>query len=282
MTDLWAEFLTLTHAIHAWHIVAFLAMLLLAPLAIARLMKFRKYPTIQLIDDEQTLPTVSEVYFAHVREDVEPYGFESLGVYCSTDAVTNAFFICEMHINRHENALLLVSSIYGSAPSLDAEPLQAHYCEYLTHFENTRNREATKEKVLTNNTVDPGSFTVPAEHHVVKLPQIDSAGQLFEYHQKIVKSLGLSERTSPKHPIHDQHDVPTYLQSALQDSYDREVDNGILKLYQTEPSSESYYCPTLLGSYVLTWKELWPMKAFRLAKVRRTARRDFRALQADV
>ena len=46
LQELWSEFLQLFHFIHTWHIVGFLTLLLLAPLGIATLMKFRKYPTI--------------------------------------------------------------------------------------------------------------------------------------------------------------------------------------------------------------------------------------------
>lgn len=275
LQELWSELTQIFHFIHAWHIVGFFALLLLAPLGIATLMKFRKYPTIHQLDEDARMPRVSADYFQQVNEEIVPCGFESLGIYSSTDAVTNAFFICKLYVNRDERVLLLVSSVYGHAPEVDAEPLQAHYCEFLSSFNDD---EITQ--VLTNNNIDPGSFAPAKDHRVVMLPQIDDAAELFDYHKRVIQSLRMT--AEPNLPIQtgEELDVPTYMQSFLQETYDRQVANGLLKLVTTTPFEDSYYCPTFIGSYILTWKELWPMKPMRIAGVKRASQQHLSELES--
>ena len=227
------------------------------------------------LDEDSRMPQVSADYFEQVDEEIVPCGFESLGIFTSSDAVTNAFFICKLYVNRDERVSLLVSSVYGHTPEFDAEPLQTHYCEFMSSFDDVEVAQA-----LTNNNIDPGSFTPAKDHRVVMLPQIDDAAKLFDYHKRVIQSLRMTAEPYLPYPTGEALDVPSYIQSFLQETFDRQVAKGLLKLVTTTPAEDSYYCPTFIGSYILTWKELWPMKPMRIAAVKRASHKHLAELES--
>lgn len=253
-----------------WFCVAALVLVaipyVLGPLLILATIRFRYPAKLLFFDpDDISLPGDVAEFVYPACEALVSLGFEPVAYFCLPDvASTNSINV--LLINSATDEAAMVNCIYAGWP---AAPIKSKFVEFATRFRDGMS-------VQTSNTRDVDAFRHPPDDHTIHFSEVEDVAALYLRHQLICERLGTTRREL-KLIDHTPEEVEQYLQTnVLKEPLDYQVQEGLFRRVDDE------YRPTLIGAWLLTWQELWPLKALRRAASRRNAAMWFREIESDL
>lgn len=222
------------------------------PLFIYSAQKFEAEPKVVPFDVEtQKWPPAIQKLFKAARASLELDGFDLLTGIMLPSAAPNIKTVMLLFSNPQTRDGAMATAMY--AVPFDPTGLQTLYVEYTCRFRNG-------QVVNTNNSSQLSGF--PPRDHVVSswLPTVRDPGELFRIHSAIADAQQSRSQKVLRHEEEFDGDVVEYIRKvAYRESFEDVVKTGWL----FETSDGEYFRPTLKGAYLMTWRELWPLKIFR-------------------
>lgn len=222
-------------------------------------------PRLALFDPAVTPPPRELAdLFDETDADLTELGFRCLAGVVMPDPLPNVKSIVQLFANESTRDAAMVAAIFAAVPG-QQQTLQTFYVEFLTRFDSGQ-----VSLVQTNNSQELGSFPELPGEHTVKFPHIEDTARLYRLHQAAVQRFQPTGRRIVRVLDEFHGDVLAYLREAVfRDEYEKAVGIGYLRY----DASGRCFRATIRGAYLMTWKELWPIKPIRRALVRRNARR---------
>ena len=194
-------------------------------------------------------------------EQLKECGFESLGGIVLPDAVPTVRVIGEFFVNRREKVEANVLVFFGDGPLWT---INKRYVEFISGFDSSELRE-----LCTIDMGEYGSFPDAPDTLHFRLPGVADVEELWNCHLKLVDRHAGGLRRFLRVSEEFGDDPALRMAVSLPEDYERQVANGYLRL----SGNGEYYGPTFVGSYLIVWKELWPIKGIRNAMLRAKGRR---------
>ena len=240
-------------ALIAMFSLALLANFIIAPIIIHSTLKYKVHPTIEKCLFEDMAPDAG-FYLDQIAQALRVCGFnlaESLSI---IDHVPKMKYYQTLFINRATGHMALGTVIYRKKGESLVMILKC--LEFLTQF-------ADGHKVETTNVKMAAGFPPSTVRKVFRLPQLQDPYQLYEVHRILVsRSDTGAGRFVP--PVGSEN---VFLVGEINQEMERLVSVGWFCHHEKYHS----YRPTWKGSFLMTWKQLWPVKQIRLARIRKAA-----------
>lgn len=245
----------------------------LLPLLILFKQRFSADVEIGVFDPQKTPPPPSLArYFAETDAELVECGFRRLASLALPAPVPHVIAVLQMYVHDGTRDAALVSVIFG-VPEGPAKALELRYVEILSRF-----RDSDLEILHTNNANQVGSFPEVPEALTFRLPQVTDLRRLFSYHQALLQRHAPRATKCLRVIEEFDGDAVRYLrEAAFRESYERHVRTGYLHYF----AAQDCWRATVIGAYLMTWKELWPFKSALRTRVRRDGRRLEESLQAE-
>lgn len=215
------------------------------------------------------LPTDVENHLQTSREALEELGFVGFGPMALPNASPNAFAIIECFVNRSKNDLAMVTCVYGTINGAATQFVK--YVEFIRRFHDENVR-----LLQTNNNGRPGIFGDPADERMFRFPMIQDVRQLYALHGQLADRETYGLRPYMRLDEEFSGDPIEYLQAVFYECFQRQADRGWLYLDE----SNQQWRTTLRGAVCMTWKELYPFKQIRTARLYALARRQLSEFNA--
>jgi hypothetical protein len=237
-----------------WVILALVALFYLAiPLLIWKTFRIEKTATIRRIDPAD-LPLPSEVqqHLDAVGDELSRLGFESRGTLLLPSATPNVISLLRIFVNRSDKVSAMANSIITTVKTKVAEHVRHQpYVEFTTRYVdgkifNTLNSEAAS------------SFPPPSQTLTTRVPWIKDVTKLYQAHDAISAARSGGVRKILRLDESFAGDEVAFLQSCMKEELQRATEAGYLR----RSPGNTHYVATLSGAYLMTWKELPPMKQF--------------------
>jgi hypothetical protein len=120
--------------------------------------------------------------------------------------------------------------------------------------------------VQTSNLLTAGCFARLSQELTFRFPHIQELSKLYQLHQSLVRLNAVAERKTLEILEKFNGDVAAYLaDTVIRDSYRDQETTGYLRY----SAIERCWRPTLKGAYLMTWRQLWPIKQIREAQAKR-------------
>ncbi len=240
------------------------AYFLLVPLLILANQRFRADVHIVPFDPAETPPPPALAeFFRETDFALVGLGFRCLGSFVLPDAMPNVQGVLQLYANDKTRDAALVTALYATVVNSRQPPMQLRYTEFVSRFTS-----ADLRIIHTNNTDNPGSLPPLATDLTFRFPHIEYLVTLYRLHEALVqRHAGARQKTLR---VMDEYrgDAVAYLRDvAFREAYQDQVPTGYLR----RSAGESWR-PTIKGAYLMTWKELWPIKQIIRAEVRRKAK----------
>ncbi|MCA9009233.1 MAG: hypothetical protein KDB01_05770 [Planctomycetaceae bacterium] len=232
------------------------------PILIYRTQRFRRNMNLLEFDPE-TIPTsrIIEVYFDDAIEEMEKIGFECLGEYALPDVVPNACAVVQLHRNVRTRESAMVSTVWGVADGIVQQRIQ--YVEFVCRFQNDKLR-----MIQTSSISRCSSFPDRRDEVNSRLPHVKSTIDLYHYHERLMQRHDPGTKRELRVDDEFHGDAMEFLrQVVLVECFDAQIETGYL-----QPCDVGWR-PTIYGAIMMTWKELWPMKAVLTARLHARGRR---------
>ena len=256
---------------------------ILIPLLIWKTFRMEAKPTIESVSPED-LPNIVRDSFANTFEELSEVGFEHEGAYFLPHAVSNVKSLLALFVNHQDKTCAMGAVMYAEVGT--EWQIQANYTEFATEFEDGG-------EVSTGNQHAPGSFPNNEKKVATIHPTIKNVARLYEAHKAMVR-----KHSSNRRPVINAiqkfgGDYGAAVAAGMRQEFDHATSCGYLKIWGEESergqsSVNSPYAPpaessqgtsfvaTLKGAFLMTWRELWPIKPI---VVNRRLARDKRRLQ---
>ena len=232
------------------------------PILIYSIQRFRR--NMKLLEfDPATIPNsrIIEQFFDEAIEDMEKIGFECLGEYALPDMVPGASAVVQLHRNVRTRESAMVSTVWGVADGMVQQRIQ--YVEFVCRFQNDRVR-----MIQTSNISRCGSFSDRRDEVNSRLPHVKSTVDLYHYHERLMQRHDPGAHRELRVDDEFRGDALEFLrQVVLIECFDAQIATGYL-----QPCAVGWR-PTVYGAIIMTWKELWPMKAILTARLHSRGRR---------
>lgn len=240
------------------------------PLLILATFRTEAFPTIEPISPQEQLPEVVRAQFFSVHEALTRHGFDNEGTFVLPQAVTNVVGLIAIFVNRTECTAAMSALLYSKANSTMS--LQEKFTEFCSRFDDD-------SEINTNNQKTLGAFPVPKSYTTTLHPKIKDVEALYSAHQAMKRYYGGGRRGVNRLDDKFGGDVAAYISSDMTANFQHARKCGYLR-YQggdayefSAAMKESPYCPpaqvskpqyapTIVGAYLMTWKQLQPFKAF--------------------
>ncbi len=232
------------------------------PILIYSIQRFRR--NMKLLEfDPATIPNsrIIEQFFDEAIEDMEKIGFECLGEYALPDMVPGASAVVQLHRNVRTRESAMVSTVWAVADGMVQQRIQ--YVEFICRFQNDRVR-----MIQTSNISRCGSFPDRRDEVNSRLPHVKSTVDLYHYHERLMQRHDPGAHRELRVDDEFRGDALEFLrQVVLIECFDAQIATGYL-----QPCAVGWR-PTVYGAIIMTWKELWPMKAILTARLHSRGRR---------
>ena len=242
------------------------------PLLIYFTFKFQAYPDIEPIDPTGGMPKPVMQFFDECYRQLIPLQFEHMGTCSIPSAVTNAKTLLALYQNHKAGTNSISTAIYGKVNG--TWTLQQQYVEHSTKL---------SDEITINTGNQPGisAFPTPRGYVNTQHPDLQAMSELFEAHLAIIKHHGQGLRPVMELQSKFNGDAPKYIATGIHGELIKAASAGRLKLKQLEHDNStatpqvsnpyqspapsvieqgSHFVATLPGAYLITWKELWPIK----------------------
>lgn len=231
------------------------------PLVIYFTQRMKAHPRLQLIDP-MSFPDQVRDYLARVSNELVAQGFTVAAYIMMPDPAPNIQNYLVMFINRETGDKAMATAIFANANGITQ--LGTRYVEFNTRYEDGRCFDTMNSSTL-------GAFQKRPQDAKTQLPNVQDAVILYRIHQFILRKAPGGQKMG-----YEPAETLDYLQRILVESYDEQVKFGRLFFDRNADT----YRPTFKGAYLMTWGLLWPMTAFRKARMHREARRVLSEFEA--
>jgi hypothetical protein len=240
---------------------AFALPYVLMPVIVYFSMKVSGSPTLdELPLNHPKLPEEVTQYLIRTVKQVRADGFEILGSYFLGSIVPLVKTFAVLLGNPATRDKALVTVIYATGPT--GTKLAQKHIEFSTRF-----RDGTI--IDTHNSEELGAFKVPPEQYLVALPWIADVRYLYQIHQAATEYF--CPRGVKVWPAGD--DWEAYLRRVLVEEVSKQIDTGYVRR-----DSAGDFRPTLKGAIIMSYKNIWPIKAILKARQRQRGRQLLREL----
>lgn len=232
------------------------------PILIYSIQRFRR--KMKLLEfDPATIPNsrIIEQFFDEAIEDMEKIGFECLGEYALPDVVPGASAVVQLYRNVRTREAAMVNTVWAVANGMVQQRIQ--YADFECRFQNDRVR-----MIQTSNISRCGSFPDRRDEVNSRLPHVKSTVDLYHYHERLMQRHDPGAHRELRVDDEFRGDALEFLrQVVLIECFDAQIATGYL-----QPCAVGWR-PTVYGAIIMTWKELWPMKAILTARLHSRGRR---------
>lgn len=214
------------------------------PLLIFFTQKMKGRPEMRTLTEADLPPQLTNYLYstaASLRED----GFSGEAYLSLPNPVHNVRAYLIMMANRETGDKAMVTIVTAGRNSIDQ--LTA-YVEFSTRFASGRVYDTINSPAI--GSFDPGPNTT-----VTQLWEVPDPHQLYRIHRHILT------RMSPPEPgdvpvLYEKDEAVPYLRQVLMESYQKEVNRGILRAVGSGDSIE--FMPTLYGAFKISYRQLPP------------------------
>jgi hypothetical protein len=243
--------------------IAFLVVLVpyvLGPLLIFFTLRFRCPPKVVPVDPRvHALPDQARHYLGEAYEQLAAEGFELLGTTLLPDLMPNVQTLFALYINRASSDMAM-SAIIVAQGGIAGE-LKTSYVEFLRRFDDGVVVQTNNSRELSSFKPVPGEFTT-------KFWEIRDIRRLYHVHQALAVRFRQRGQPVDEFDATYQGDILQYVaRGVLERSFRDQLETGYLA------EDANGFRPTMKGAMIMTWKELWPIKAIRRWLEKRNAER---------
>ena len=230
----------------------------LGPVLVFFVQRFRVPPNVIPIDpSSDPLPAEARQYFSEVFTGLTKEGFELVGTMGLLDLVPNVQCILALYLNRKTGDLAMSTLMVATAAGIPT--LKTKYVEFHTRFDDGTT-------VQTNNSKELGAFKQLPKEHTTKFWDIRDIHRLYKIHRLLLSRFAPGRRPILLLERDFGGDALAYVsKEVLEKSFADQVPTGYLR------RCPAGYAPTVKGACLMTWQELWPLKAIRKARCQRAA-----------
>lgn len=189
------------------------------------------------------------------RRRLEELGFETLTGIFAPSLASNVKAVLVTLIERRTCDFATIVMAFVRDP---ATGRWKFHRQFLTCF--TRYRDGSV--VVTRNSKDLSSFPPRSNTTTYSLPSVKSASRLIAIHQ-CVKRRHHGAEPILRHEEEFRGNLLEYFAVSSEEEVADAIDAGYLR-----PLEEGVFGPTIMGAFLMTWKELWPWKWVRQLRVR--------------
>ena len=194
------------------------------------------------------LPDDAQEYFNACAAPMQALGFDKSICFIMENSVPGVTPHVQMWINHKTGQCATANFII--AKSGDKPPTIKKHVEFLT-------KVADGPAILTNNSTELGAFKKTDASDSVSATRLSDVALLYRLHTW--RDATLAGASSPRFLPNPGTEM-NWFADANAESIDRQVATGYL---QQDSSDPSIYTPTLVGAYMMTWAQQWPMKKMK-------------------
>jgi hypothetical protein len=207
--------------------------------------------------DDPSLPAEVVEHYQTVIEDLQPLGFEPAGGVFLPNAtpVTKAFVLLLRQAQNKEVAW--ATAIYSCTRR--ETRLQTAHLGISTWYPD--------QSFYTTNHSVVGAFPRRPRQTKTQLPMVEG-NRLYRLHQAVLGREAPAEKKVLRLDDEFKGDVAAYVQNSMCEEFRDAADGG----YMCLSTDGTMYVPTWKGAFLMTWSQLWPFKAIKRARIKRTAR----------
>jgi hypothetical protein len=229
------------------------------PLLILKIFRVEAMPAVQRVDPEEVpLPPVVQEHMDLVGATLRDHGFEERGTLLLPSTTPNTIATLRLYVNPKDRVSALANSVFVSAKSVgDSKMSHQQYVEFTT-------RQQSGETFNTHNSQTASSFPPAPQTLTVRVPWINDIGQVYKIHQAVSAARGGSARKLLRLDENFRGDEIAYIQDCMREELTHGAGAGYLRL----ALDGTHYRATIRGAYLMTWKQLAPIKQV-LAKIGR-------------
>jgi len=230
----------------------------LGPILIYFTLRFRMPPTVISVDPRaHPLPAEARSYFSKAYEDLTAEGFEFLETILLPDLMPNVQTLFAMYVNR-ANADMAMSAIIVAQSGVDGE-LKTCYVEFVRRYDDG-------VVVQTNNSSELNAFKTMPDEFTTKFWEEQDIRRLYALHQRLADRFRQRGQPINRFDTEYRGDTARFVAHAvIEETFRDQIGTG----YLTE--TPSGFRATPKGAWLMTWKELWPIKRIRRWREKRSA-----------
>jgi hypothetical protein len=230
----------------------------LGPIVVFSTLRFRIPPTIVVVDPrEYPLPESARAYFAEAFQSLTANGFELIGTMGLPDLTPNAQTLFALYANRTTEDMAMSAVIVGQSGV--GPELRTNYVEFVRRFDDG-------VVVQTNNSHELSAFKRLPDEYTTKFWEIRDIARLYQLHRLLADRFRQRGRPVLQLFTNFGGNAIQYLsQAVLEETFRSQVTTGYLA------ETGGGFRPTVKGSLLMTWQELWPAKGIRRAREKQRA-----------
>ena len=227
------------------------------PLLILPTFRIEANPTLQIVNPaELPLPGIVQQHLDAVETDLQQSGFAAVETVLLPCPLPNASAVLRVYVNRATQEAAMANSVFGMAGGHVNRHVQ--YVEFTTRY-------VDGHVFNTLNSSEPGSFPIPSHVLTVRIPWMTDVRRLHKIHQAITAAKGPAGPKQLRLDATFDGDVLAFIQACMREEMEHARSVGYLQL----TASASHYRATLLGAYLMTWRQLPPIKQLLMRRDRR-------------
>lgn len=244
------------------------AYLLGTPLLIYATFRTEAFPTIQPVEPHAEIPDLVRSHFYQAHESLTQLGFTNEGMYYLPQAVTNVQGFVAVFIDRVNQIGVISAVVIANANNISS--IQEKFVEFGTRF-------VDDSEINTSNQRTLGAFPVREGFITTVHPRLQDIGQLHAAHLAMRNRYDRGRRPTLRMIDKFHGDIAAAISSNITEEFEFARTAGYLKYIGGDPENFSVamsqspyrppgsielpqYAPTLYGAYLMTWKQLWPIK----------------------
>lgn len=237
----------------------------LLPLAVR--LRMRGDVEIVPFDPEGVWPTPTSLsgHFEETDRSFSAIGFRRLASLALPHPMQNVSMVVVIYINEQSGDTASVTEAIGGPSG----SIRIVYVEFTSEFCGSSPR-----LLETNNNWACGTFATVPEKLRFRFPHIRDVAYLYRLHQSLVRRHAYGLRKTLRVIEEFRGDAVAYLRQAMIEEYQMQETTGYLRRVE----ADLCWRPTLKGTYLMVWIQLWPIKQIRGYIMRRKAARLEREL----
>ncbi|MBN2295466.1 MAG: hypothetical protein JXM70_23755 [Pirellulales bacterium] len=223
---------------------------LLGPVLIFFTLCYRIPPEVVVIDPAQhPFPHELRQYFSSAHVDLTRLGFELLGTVLLPSLVPNVQALFNLYLNRENNDMAM--SVFTLATAGGSETVKSKHVEFCTNFSDG-------VMVQTNNSAELSAFKLQPKEVTAQFWNIQNLDRLYQLHRFLLDKHRGTGHAICLYESQFGGDIAAYTAGeVISRSLLAQVDTGFMA-----PTSNGLRT-TVKGAIIMTWQELWPLKAIR-------------------
>jgi len=241
------------------------------PLLIWKTMRLEATPTIQRIDPaELPLPSDVQQHLDAVYAQLRGLGFESRSTLLLPSATPNVISLLRVFVNPTQKCSAMANSMISRTKTENGEQVRHHpYVEFTTRYQDG-------QIFNTHNSAAGGSFPPAPQTQTTRVPWILDVTKVCRIHDAITTAKCGGARKVLRLDESFAGDEIAYLQACMKEEFENATKAGYLWLRRNGTA----YLATVRGAYLMTWKELPPIKQWLAWQRRAQAERLLREVGA--